>query len=727
IFAMLAFQSFAHDAEDFAESVDRDKAMTAIQFMNYLRYVSYEIADYNNIFVLEDEYRNLSPDNLSLSRIPDEDIVQSIKDQLQALHELRLEDKDRERAQAQLLRMKQRERQDFWIHLGANVANSTLDSHDDIVVAVKKNDAGDRDHEAQRRIAGGLLNKTISAYDNYIRIQREMEDSAEGSKFAFDVNRMNRLHDDNLKNFDFTMGLIRRYGIDDELRLTEENAKALVSCVKTSNKAGAFAQLKVMAKHQPSFTHFPFFWCQYASFAVCSGHPKEALDACTKFESENKYSLFRRDRLSAQAAMAKIQAMLELGMTNETDCAIIKDALLDITKYNYDSHDYDMAYYCAGIAHKILKDDNSALEILDGLIGEQERQTSDELVKYRDLFTKPRKDQKFEPVPMLSDLFRCVALRTTIRNGDTEDALPNNLSAIFANSVVQGVERLFFVGDVRKSDLFAKARSEINAIKLRYEMGVFKRDSFYALIPASWFALGDFNVSLDLLCNTNNLETIEDDSSKRSVLFDSAIHGGALVKAVFPRKSWFDSNSRIDGFRVIIPNSSWPVSILYRPSCNEEMTPVSVMFMGEEFIVADEEAAKEATMTQLKRKAESESNGDEKACAAIAFPNDAGETGVIDLTSVEPDGKSLSIGWQKPEGFTGSLYISARFYNEFGAELYSVKDVVKNDAGDYGTIRLDCPAEMKDARTPAFILLSCERKKKIDFRIPWGKKKSNTN
>ncbi len=73
--AMLPLPSVAQESGGIVETVDRDKALTTIQFMNYLRYVSYEIAEYQNIFVIEDEYRNLLTDNLNLGKIPDETIT----------------------------------------------------------------------------------------------------------------------------------------------------------------------------------------------------------------------------------------------------------------------------------------------------------------------------------------------------------------------------------------------------------------------------------------------------------------------------------------------------------------------------------------------------------------------------------------------------------------------------------------------------------------------------
>ncbi len=50
--AMLPLPSVAQESGGIVEPVDRDKALTTIQFMNYLRYVSYEFAEYQNIIFI---------------------------------------------------------------------------------------------------------------------------------------------------------------------------------------------------------------------------------------------------------------------------------------------------------------------------------------------------------------------------------------------------------------------------------------------------------------------------------------------------------------------------------------------------------------------------------------------------------------------------------------------------------------------------------------------------
>jgi hypothetical protein len=67
-----------------------------------------------------------------------------------------------------------------------------------------------------------------------------------------------------------------------------------------------------------------------------------------------------------------------------------------------------------------LHDSNYALQIVNSLIGVQQPQHSEDLIQYRDLFSKPKKEQDFATVPMMADLVRCLALRAAIEDGKGE-------------------------------------------------------------------------------------------------------------------------------------------------------------------------------------------------------------------------------------------------------------------------------------------------------------------
>ena len=705
VLAFSASPVVAQDENPHSESTDQDKAMTVIQFMNYLRYVSYEVSEYQNVFIIEDEYRNLSPDNLQLNKIPDEDIRQAIKDHLQLLYDIRVDEKRRLRFEEGQRKAAQRHRNDIIISiLKSGVAQGFEQSA--LIASAFSGDAA-----SVKEISRALAEESFSTYDNYVNFQRQLEDESEEFRFQFDDAKANRLHEENLKSFDFVYSLVQRYGIPDEYRLRETDAKALIECAKTSDKNGAYDRLKIMAKRQPSFKHFPMFWSHYASFAACSGHSEDALDACTRFEDVNKHSLFRGNRMVAQTAMAKIQSMIDIGKINKQEIA---RAIDDITNYNYDSHDYDMAFYCASVLYSVMDDTQSALEILDGLIAVQRQMASGELVKYRDLFKNAKEEVPYDNPPMISDLLRCLALRETIVGEKTDDSFRKNLESVFANTILQGVEHLFAVGTVRNSDLFVKAKQEINNITMNLKQPAFAKAKFVVSVPVAWFALGDFPISVDLKSGRKTVETLSDDYSRRKVLVGKNATSKAYVEIEIPRNSWLDTDAGIDNYVLHIPNSSWPISITFLPQeDSESLVPVSVEFIGSEYSCVDLAKKTERIIDKMAKKAKSETKDSTRYSVAIPFPSVSEEIGVHDLVSVKRDNNEFKVVFSNNEGFDGSITCTIKMLNEFGYKISECESKVELAPETQSIIiPLSPPDNLEAMRTPACLYIDCKKKAK---------------
>ena len=71
----------------------------ALFMMNYAQYSTYKVRTYNNIAVLEDEYKNLK-DNMNLEIIKDDSSVNTINRLMSLIYEERKNNKNRERLQA---------------------------------------------------------------------------------------------------------------------------------------------------------------------------------------------------------------------------------------------------------------------------------------------------------------------------------------------------------------------------------------------------------------------------------------------------------------------------------------------------------------------------------------------------------------------------------------------------------------------------------------------------
>ena len=78
-----------------AQHADSDAALDTIAIINQINYAVEVIRTYNNVIALEEEYEKISADNLNLNCIRDEESLQLIRDILNTLNSMRMNDRAR--------------------------------------------------------------------------------------------------------------------------------------------------------------------------------------------------------------------------------------------------------------------------------------------------------------------------------------------------------------------------------------------------------------------------------------------------------------------------------------------------------------------------------------------------------------------------------------------------------------------------------------------------------
>ena len=73
---------------------DIEAILDTIAQINHINWVVNTIKTYNNIVVLEEEYEKISPGNLNLNRIPDEETLNRIAKMLDTLYTLRKDERN---------------------------------------------------------------------------------------------------------------------------------------------------------------------------------------------------------------------------------------------------------------------------------------------------------------------------------------------------------------------------------------------------------------------------------------------------------------------------------------------------------------------------------------------------------------------------------------------------------------------------------------------------------
>ena len=525
--------------------------------MSYMNYVAYTLSSYRNPFVIEDEYRNLD-DNLRLDRILDDECEKAIRNMLNTIETMRVDDMRRIHFLEGQARIAQQKRADLYLNIAKAAISSGAQATALGIQGVKGN------AQAVVELSKSIADECVGIYANWVDVQRRLEQESSDYKFEYDLEKDKKLHAQNDALWDMQIPLTRKYELDDRFRLTKENAKALVEVVKSSgkDKNGAFQRMRGMMEDQPAYDKFPMFWCYYASFALDSGDTKEALAACEHFKDINRHSLFKHDRMAALVAMTEISAMIKAKAIDDDK---VRQALKMVRSYNYNRKDVDMSYFCASTYYSVLGDSAEAKKELGRAIAVLEDVARTSLTKYRDLFDSGETEKPWEsnPPPIMTDLFRCHALLQTISDSGKDEDFHEYLNTILDSSTTASMEKLFFVGDVRVKDLWKKARPDVEAIQLRYEKHDISKNSLVALVPISWFALGDFPIRVDLLSGKNTVKSIDEIKGKRTIAFDRP--ASDLTFAKIEVKCPTKDLKGIDDYVLHLPHKSWPVAIHFRP------------------------------------------------------------------------------------------------------------------------------------------------------------------
>lgn len=559
----------------------KEAAANTIALINHINYVVETIRSYNNVLILEQEYKNISVDNLNLNKIPDEEVLKLITDIIEALSAMRMDERRLKRAEQLLERGMADKKMQNMLDAAQKLADAGLNTDGGLfkrLVAVGKT---------------AIANK-VEGYVSYKKVQRELQNEWDDKKFELDTEKLNRIHNLNVELLKAEWGLIRKYSLSDNLRVTGNNIQRLVECLKDENRKRAYRRLLPM---EHVFSVYPTYWYYRSMFALEAGIPEDALASARRFTDVNR-GLFRKDDMAAATAMAEISAMVEC---DKIDKQQIKNRLQLICGQNYDSSNADYGIFCASVYNEVLDDPKTAIEVLGPVKDLLEFTTEGTLLEYRDLYSsQPRQGLKLCP-PHVVDLTRCRMLKLEIDQKQNKNVDIEKLKVSCSKETTSSLEKLFYFGRLRVADILKEASKDIWMINLYCEVADDGNQKFVAEIPMKWFLLGDMPISLVLMKGSNGVTEIKgDDKTKREILFAPRFKekcggvGEVLgVRIEFPQGD--NALNLVDGFMLKMTHRSWPVEILYLPGagydimggvsdCKSYMTPILVAkFMGKGF------------------------------------------------------------------------------------------------------------------------------------------------
>lgn len=558
--------------------IEKEEAKNTIALINHINYVVEIIRTYNNVIVLEKEYQTLSHDNLNLEKIPDAEVLELVKKILDHLHSMRMDERARNKMQLELERKINSVKFECWKGAAQNMFKAVTSNDED----GKKGKIGWGGRT--KSLLTAALTSALEQGVNFYKLKGEHIANWEDETYKLDSEKLNQLNDLNKSLLDTQWELLKKYKLDDKLRVTSNNVKVLTQGLKNSDRSRSYKIIKRMQNH---FEVYPTYWYYRALLAAQNEGFSDALYSASEFQKVNR-GLFRRDIMAAMVAMVKISAMLEIENQDlgKVDKECVKKDLEIICDQNYDSSNVDLGIFSAMIYYQLFDDSETALSILDPIYYILEDQYNDKYTSYCDLRKAPT-EKNAENIPNAGDLARCRMLRLEIDKGVKKEIDIKKIMDICGRETTSSIEKLFYFGMLRINDLWRFAEKDTLQINVKVtdksiELGV----------PVKWFLLGELDISLDLIKGEKVIAEIKENKKERKILsstsmFDTKIDEMPYVYTTYELSPKILSG--ISSIRLNLAHKSWPVTVRYEKKYQGDnnvalFVPIKIeKFMGKEF------------------------------------------------------------------------------------------------------------------------------------------------
>lgn len=275
---------------------ERDDAKAALLYINHINYVIAKLNDMSDLVALQQEYENLTDDNLNLETIRDETTLQLI---LQLLEQLKnLQGASVRSLQAQVTLEKEK-KDAIWKALPQPAFLVVSKSPVTIALAV----AG-----AALTSAQNYYNAKANAETAYAKLMLENAEK----KLAY-INEINK------ELFYAQWRLMRDYSISDGARVTREEARLFLGfakLLKGASHAKDFNRNQTVAEifrnHEHEMQYLPFYWMTRASTSNAIGDYDDLQESCRRyFGLYQGAPIVRRDMDACSMALLYVSSALK--------------------------------------------------------------------------------------------------------------------------------------------------------------------------------------------------------------------------------------------------------------------------------------------------------------------------------------------------------------------------------------------------------------------------------
>jgi len=268
--------------------------------LNYAQVSIHVITEFNNRIVLDKEYRSII-NNLSLREIPDERVIQLLKELMDALTESTLSDRERE----QVDRLHTAAIKDFSRDFYQGFAFDAVGTSVDVAVSIaSQNYAG----------AGGAIANLGMSYWDYQAQVENMQAEKDEDLWEIENKVIRQLNEINKEMLELSWRLYNEYEIPEAWRLVQKDIAELIKLTRERDVGKRFRLLR-HSYMKERFSNYAPYWYYLGSTAnqyfIESGDTQyrdEALQAYEHYDVARS-PVLKKDEMYASVALGRAQLL----------------------------------------------------------------------------------------------------------------------------------------------------------------------------------------------------------------------------------------------------------------------------------------------------------------------------------------------------------------------------------------------------------------------------------
>lgn len=323
----------------------REGAERAVVLLNHLNWVVSRVEqNKDDAFVIEEEYENLTDNNINLATIEDEEIAQEIVALMRVFTDIRETIMDMDALHGVM-------------ELKRKAAIYRAIPNPGVVVSPNP-----------YLIAIRLAESAATSFMNYQAAKSEMLIEGVEKKLEIDKRKMRALDAINEELFWRQWQIVQKHKLPDYWRTARSDCRELVALLSITGDNADELIYSYLKRHEARFSYLPIYWYYRAQYAMKGANSaewaeekrKDAIHSCQQFEKYHK-EVLRKDRICAMVSMMAIGAAKEQMKDSELEHH------LGIIVRNMKTHDWDLAYFAAK-EYVAMEKKTEAHNLLQGMV-----------------------------------------------------------------------------------------------------------------------------------------------------------------------------------------------------------------------------------------------------------------------------------------------------------------------------------------------------------------------